>query len=118
MSFQFHNGTINTLSTSTRRRPGSSFNSTTVQLIRERTLLKDWIYQFQFHNGTINTKKKHKKLSKTEMFQFHNGTINTFVRPAVLCLFGCFNSTTVQLIRYTPATKTYLYTVSIPQRYN
>ena len=31
-------------------------------------------------------------------FQFHNGTINTFFRPAVLCLFGCFNSTTVQLI--------------------
>ena len=35
-----------------------------------------------------------------ELFQFHNGTINTQLFPIPVHSNCCFNSTTVQLIRY------------------
>ena len=67
--FQFHNGTINTISNSQKHKQKPCFNSTTVQLIRSRPRSKRNIQnKFQFHNGTINTltntQKKQLKMSE------------------------------------------------------
>ena len=53
--FQFHNGTINTILTSTLWLIVLRFNSTTVQLIQNFKDVPDKLEGFQFHNGTINT---------------------------------------------------------------
>ena len=56
MSFQFHNGTINTRKNISKRLMSKCFNSTTVQLILVSNALKHSERNvFQFHNGTINT---------------------------------------------------------------
>ena len=53
--FQFHNGTINTILTSTLWLIVLRFNSTTVQLIHSAPIIYTEKKKFQFHNGTINT---------------------------------------------------------------
>ena len=56
MGFQFHNGTINTVS---------------VHIFFFDSVM------FQFHNGTINTRIFWILIYVFVSFQFHNGTINT-----------------------------------------
>ena len=69
LQFQFHNGTINTIPHSARKRVRRrSFNSTTVQLIQGGGSSLISGAMFQFHNGTINTltntQKKQLKMSE------------------------------------------------------
>ena len=54
--FQFHKGTIKTVSL---------------------TFLANWYVSFQFHKGTIKTYKITKTFYLMQVFQFHKGTIKT-----------------------------------------
>ena len=74
--FQFHNGTIKTVSFSTV--------SSTTSL-------------FQFHNGTIKTHQFCVPHSLPTLFQFHNGTIKTTHRHFLVLHCYDFNSIMVQL---------------------
>jgi len=58
--FQFHNGSIKTLTFLT---------------------FSKLQFLFQFHNGSIKTVVKDKKVLKETRFQFHNGSIKTIEEP-------------------------------------
>ena len=53
--FQFHKGSINTMSLIMLQRSLVRFNSIKVRLILSYKLQERWLSQFQFHKGSINT---------------------------------------------------------------
>ena len=74
--FQFHKGTIRTLSL-------------------EKLLLI--MVVFQFHKGTIRTYRRGLNLDIKNIFQFHKGTIRTLTMMLIYLCFLYFNSIKVRL---------------------
>ena len=98
--FQFHNGTINTGNKKGNMdKNNQSFNSTTVQLIPKRQNLEE-SEEIRFNSTTVQLIQNvmNVESKKQEQFQFHNGTINTPTAKRANTSDNRFNSTTVQLI--------------------
>ena len=96
--FQFHKGSIKTVSFSTAGANLLNFNSIKVRLrLGCRFVVVDWPMRFQFHKGSIKTVVPSFARLKQLKFQFHKGSIKT---RKVLQLFRMqphFNSIKVRL---------------------
>ena len=82
--FQFHKGTIKTVSQPYKVYNVHNFNSIKVRLKRRYTQIRCiGVREFQFHKGTIKTARQliinHIRIK----FQFHKGTIKTLYAFAV-----------------------------------
>ena len=101
VSFQFHEGSINTLRLAHQATLLRYFNSMKVRLIH--TLAPIWAaaHQFQFHEGSINTEDSEQRKRPPRPFQFHEGSINTISSFSFLATRFNFNSMKVRLIRTT-----------------
>ena len=77
--FQFHNGTIKTITSFARILTMSNFNSIMVRLRQPAQLYPHRQRPFQFHNGTIKTYNELRQDTNDVQFQFHNGTIKTLL---------------------------------------
>ena len=76
--FQFHKGTIKTLTDSVPISKESYFNSIKVRLKHEPSAYNVDSLLFQFHKGTIKTIVGQGIANAAQTFQFHKGTIKTF----------------------------------------
>ena len=77
LQFQFHKGTIKTLSPMFNSNILRNFNSIKVRLKRDISYYDVLSYLFQFHKGTIKTGYNSTAINIAYVFQFHKGTIKT-----------------------------------------